>query len=127
MYLSLIRVYSKSYHKIAIFGFYFLVFFSVFAESNPWNRLPNVRVLSRKDVSHIVLEARPDHFRVTLLVAERHPYNFKSTSFPFFFRFENESQAMDMAKKLDKYLDSGKSMTISLSGSEIEHVLWGEP
>jgi len=110
-----------------IFLLYFFVFFSVFAESNPWNRLPTTRVLSRKDVSHIVLESRTDHIRVTLLVSERFPYNYKATSTPFFFRMEDEKKAMELATQLDQYLDTGKSLTIMLSGSEVKQLLWGEP
>ncbi len=86
-----------------------------------------MRVLSRKDVSHIVLEARTDHIRVTLLVSERFPYNYKAKSSPFFFRVEDEKKAMELASDLDKYLDAGKSFTITLAGSEISSLLWGEP
>jgi hypothetical protein len=112
---------------IRILGLYFFVFFSVFADSNPWNRLPTVRVLSRKDVSHIVLESRVDHVRVTLLVSERFPYNYKANSSPFFFRMEDEKKALDLASQLDQYLDTGKSLTITLSGSEVKSLFWGEP
>ncbi|WP_411821864.1 hypothetical protein [Leptospira sp. 'Mane'] len=89
--------------------------------------MPTTRVLSRKDVSHIVLETRTDHFRVTLLVAERFPYNYKAASFPFFFRLEDEKKALELANTLDNYLDSGKAFTITLNGSEILSLLWGEP
>ncbi|TGN19191.1 hypothetical protein [Leptospira idonii] len=112
---------------IRILGLCLFLFCPILAQSNPWNRLPHVRVLSRKEVSHIVLEARPDHFRVTLLVSERYPYNYKSLSHPFFFRMEDEKKAMELANTMDKYLDSGKSFTITLKGSEISHLLWGEP
>ncbi len=110
-----------------ILALYFLVFFSLLSESNPWNRLPTTRVLSRKDVSHIVLEARPDHFRVTLLVAERFPYNYKANSAPFFFRMADEKKAMELATEIDQYLETGKSFTITLSGSEVTNLIWGEP
>jgi len=110
-----------------ILWLYLFVFFSVFADSNPWNRLPTIRVLTRKDVSHIVLESKTDHIRVTLLVSERFPYNYKATSSPFFFRMEDEKKAMELATQLDQYLDSGKSLTITISGSEVKSLLWGEP
>ncbi|WP_109020351.1 hypothetical protein [Leptospira kobayashii] len=105
----------------------FLLFLPVLSQSNPWNRLPTTRVLSRKEVSHIVLEARTDHFRVTLLVSERFPYNYKASSHPFFFRMEDEKKALELANTLDNYLDSGKAFTITLIGSEIRSLLWGEP
>ncbi|WP_246047180.1 hypothetical protein [Leptospira ognonensis] len=124
---SLCRAVHKFYHRIGIFGLYFLVFFSLLSQSNPWNRLPTTRILSRKDVSHIVLEARTDHVRVTLLVSERFPYNYKANSFPFFFRMEDEKKAKELATQLDTYLDSGKSFTITLSGSEVTSLIWGEP
>ncbi len=110
-----------------ILGLYFFLFLSVFGESNPWNRLPTTRVLSRKEVSHIVLEPRIDHYRVTLLVSERFPYNYKAVSSPFFFRLEDQKKAIDLASQLDLYLESGKSFTITLAGSEIKTLIWGEP
>lgn len=99
----------------------------IFAEINPWNLRPDVRILTRKEVSYIVMEKRADHFRVTLLVCERFPYNYKALSHPFFFRMEDEKKAMELANQMDKFLDTGKSFTITLNGSEIQTLVWGEP
>lgn len=121
------RDFSKFYHRMRFSVCYFFLAFGIFAESNPWNRLPTTRVLSRKEVSHIVLESRTNHYRVTLIVSDRFPYNYKVNSFPFFFRIDSEKEALDLAAKMDQYLDTGKSFTITLNGSEIESILWGEP
>ncbi|GBF50532.1 hypothetical protein LPTSP4_20580 [Leptospira ryugenii] len=74
-----------------------------------------------------MLESRTNHYRVTLIVSDRFPYNYKVNSFPFFFRIDSEKEALDLAAKMDQYLDTGKSFTITLNGSEIESILWGEP
>ncbi|MDF3819300.1 hypothetical protein P3G55_05285 [Leptospira sp. 96542] len=112
---------------VRFLGLCFFLSSVVFAEINPWNLRPDVRILSRKEVSHIVFEKREDHFRVTLVVSERFPYNYKGISSTFFFRLEDEKKAMDLANQMDKYLDTGKTFTITLNGSEIQSMLWGEP
>ncbi|PJZ52029.1 hypothetical protein [Leptospira adleri] len=105
--------------------FYFLlpVFFfmtlSSAAETNPWSLPIHERIINRKHVSHIVIETRADHLRVTLLLSERFPYNYKSTSGSFFIRVNSEKEALEISEKLDKYLESGWNMKIYLSGSEI--------
>ncbi|WP_425269827.1 hypothetical protein [Leptospira perdikensis] len=86
-----------------------------------------MRILTRKEVSHIVMERRSDHFRVTLIVSERFPYNYKALSHLFFFRMEDEKKAFELANQMDKYLDTGKAFTITLNGSEIQTLVWGEP
>ncbi|TGK34886.1 hypothetical protein EHQ12_06290 [Leptospira gomenensis] len=99
-----------------------VVFFSVlpvFAETNPWSLPLGERIVNRKHVSHIVIESRTDHFRVTLLLNERFPYNYKSTAASLFIRVRNEKEAMDVSEKLDRYLESGWNMKLYLSGSEI--------
>ncbi len=114
---------------------YFLIFLCVFVNSlsadlgehNPWLWQPTTRVLTRKNVSHLVVEKRPSHYRVTMLVSDRYPYSFKGSNFPFFIRFETEKEALDWTEKLDQYLVSGERFTIRLKGSEIVELLWGEP
>lgn len=110
-----------------VLGLCFFCTIGLWAQINPWNLLPQVRMLTRKEVSHIVVEKRKEYFRVTLLVSERFPYNYKSQSFPLFFRLDDEKKALDLAIDLDKYLDSGKVFTVELQGSEIRTILWGEP
>lgn len=88
-------------------------------EYNPWNLRINERILHRKHVSYIVLESRPDHYRVTLILSDRFPYNFKSRQYSFFARCMSEKEALELSKLFDKQLDSGKEMYIRLDGSEI--------
>ncbi|XDD51935.1 hypothetical protein AB3N59_06265 [Leptospira sp. WS92.C1] len=105
--------------------FYFLLpmFLFVFpllsAESNPWSLPIHERIINRKHVSHIVIDTRRDHVRVTLLLNERFPYNYKATSGSFFIRVNNEKEALEVSEKLDQYLESGWNIKIYLSGSEI--------
>jgi hypothetical protein len=40
---------------------------------------------------------------------------------------EDEKKAMELANQMDKFLDTGKSFTITLNGSEIQTLVWGEP
>ena len=84
------------------------------------------RTVTRKNISHIVLETRDDHYRITLLVSNRFPYNYKSQSYPLFMKFSDEQAVHQMAQKLDKYLETGKILTLILDGSRIQNILFEE-
>ncbi|WP_232224585.1 hypothetical protein [Leptospira fainei] len=86
---------------------------------NPWDLPITERILNRKHISHIILETRPGGYRITLLVNERFPYNYKSKSAPFFVRVRDAKAGLELAEKLDKYLDRGYSLRVHLNGSEI--------
>ncbi|EMJ91813.1 hypothetical protein LEP1GSC193_2789 [Leptospira alstonii serovar Pingchang str. 80-412] len=89
------------------------------AETNPWNLSIQERIINRKHVSHIVIETRTDHIRVSLLLNERYPYNYKAGSSSFFIKVNDEKEALEISEKLDRYLESGWNLKIYLSGSEI--------
>lgn len=65
------------------------------------------------------MEVRPDHYRVSLIVSDRFPYNFKSTSYAFFIRYQDAKTAQATASILDKHLDQGLEVKLFLKGSEI--------
>jgi hypothetical protein len=98
---------------------YLFVHFALFAETNPWGLSLFERIVNRKHISHIVMEVRPDHYRVSLIVSDRFPYNYKSTSYAFFIRYQDAKTAQDTAKLLDKHLDAGYEVKLFLKGSEI--------
>lgn len=92
--------------------------------TNPWSLSVQERIVNRKNVSNIVLETRPGGFRLTLLINERFPYNYKSKSSPFFIRVRDAKEGLELAEKLDKYLESGYNILLRMNGSEIvEYVL----
>lgn len=104
---------------------FFLFFGSIFnfhaepIEYNPWNLAIFERIIHRKHVSHLVMETRKDHYRLSLILSDRFPYNFKSRQYAFFIRFTSEEEALNTSKFFDKQLDSGKEIYIRLDGSEI--------
>ncbi|MCC5815684.1 MAG: hypothetical protein JJT78_13090 [Leptospira sp.] len=103
---------------------------AVFAESkdlNPWRLSIQERILTRKNISHIVIDPRQEEFRLVILTSDRYPYNYKQQSFPFFFRLRNEKEATHLMKKISDYLETGEAMTIHLNGSEIKGVIFHEP
>lgn len=99
--------------------FYILIPLSILAEQNPWGLSIFERILNRKHISHIVMETRPDHYRVTLITSDRFPYNYKSTSYPFYLKYKTASEARIVAKSFDEHLDKGLEIKIFLKGSEI--------
>ncbi|TGL63812.1 hypothetical protein EHQ64_04195 [Leptospira sarikeiensis] len=106
----------------------FLYGTSVFSDvTNPWELHWDERILNRKDVIHIVLETRPGGFRLTLLVNERFPYNYKSKSSPFYYsNIKDAKEGLELAEKLDRYLKSGFNMKIRFYGSEIHELILDE-
>lgn len=109
--------------KLILHFLFFSLFYSFsYAEPieyNPWNLRINERIIHRKHVSHIVLESRTDHYRVTLILSDRFPYNFKTRQHSFFARCMSEKEAFELSKLFDKQLDSGREIYIRLDGSEI--------
>ncbi|PJZ68970.1 hypothetical protein CH373_07950 [Leptospira perolatii] len=94
--------------------------------TNPWKLPIDERIINRKHVSQIVLETRPNEFRVTLLLNERFPYNYKSKSFPYFIRVKTAKEGLELAEKLDQYLESGWNLKIRANGSEIIQYIMNE-
>jgi hypothetical protein len=105
---------------IIIFIFQIIISLNA-VEYNPWDLGLFTRIISRKNVGHLVIETRPDHYRVTFLVSDRFPYNYKSAQYPFFIRYRSEVEALEIAKKFDKHLDSGYEIKLNLNGSQIVH------
>lgn len=99
---------------------YLFTAFSIASETNPWGLSLFERIVNRKHISHIVMETRSDHYRVSLIVSDRFPYNYKSSSYAFFIRYQDASTAQETAKKLDKHLDLGLEVKLFLKGSEIK-------
>jgi hypothetical protein len=88
-------------------------------EYNPWNLDIMERIVHRKNISHIIIEPRPDHYRLTFILSDRFPYNYKSRQGFFFIRFTDEDLVYKIAKDFDKHLDTGKEIYFRLNGSEI--------
>ena len=88
-------------------------------EFNPWNLDITKRVIHRKDVSHIVMDPRVDHFRVVLILGDRFPYNFKSRQFGLYIKTINEVEAMQIMNQFDRQLETGREIYLKLNGSRI--------
>ena len=98
---------------------YFLLSITIFAETNPWGLSLFERIVHRKHINHIIMEVRPDHYRVSLIASDRFPYNYKSNSYAFFLRYKDAGAARETAKLLDRHLDLGLEVKLFLKGSEI--------
>ena len=88
-------------------------------EFNPWNLDITKRVIHRKDVSHVVMDPRVDHFRVVLILGDRFPYNFKSRQFGLYIKTINEVEAMQIMNQFDRQLETGREIYLKLNGSRI--------
>ena len=73
----------------------------------------------RRKVSHLVLETVEDRHRVTLLMMERYPYNYKGQNYPIYYEYRNFEQAMQKYIRLDKFLSASGVMRVKIHGSLI--------
>ena len=105
--------------RLIILIIYLLNSYLLSQEFNPWNLDITKRVIHRKDVSHIVMDPRVDHFRVVLILGDRFPYNFKSRQFGLFIKTTNEVEAMQIMNQFDKQLETGREIVLKLNGSRI--------
>ncbi len=88
-------------------------------EFNPWNLDITKRVIHRKNVSHILIDPRVDHYRVVLVLGDRFPYNYKSRQYTFYIKASTEEEALELFRKFDIQLDSGNEILLKLNGSRI--------
>ena len=105
--------------RLIILIIYLLNSYLLSQEFNPWNLDITKRVIHRKDVSHIIMDPRVDHFRVVLILGDRFPYNFKSRQFGLFIKTTNEVEAMQIINQFDKQLETGREINLKLNGSRI--------
>ncbi len=105
--------------KLFLLFIFFLCSILFSQEFNPWNLDINKRVIHRKDVSHIIMDPRVDHFRVVLFLGDRFPYNYKSRQFGFYIKAINEEEAYQIMNQFDKQLDTGREIYLKLNGSRI--------
>lgn len=95
---------------------------ALFANSypiNPWNLSIQERIINRKHISHIVIEAAADSYLVTLLVCDRFPYNYKAQSYPLSIATTSAREADQLVAKLDAYLKTGQNLYIKINGKRI--------
>jgi hypothetical protein len=107
--------------KILFLLLFFVFQISVYTESdfNPWNLKIFERLIHRKNVSHLLIDPREDHYRVVLILSDRFPYNYKSRQYGFYIKAENEIEANQIMNSFDKQLQSGFQIYLKLNGSRV--------
>jgi len=94
-------------------------------EFNPWNLDITKRVIHRKDVSHILVDPRVDHYRVVLVIGDRFPYNYKSRQYGLYIKVSSAEEAYQLLKSFDEQLDFGREIFLKLNGSRIMEWTFG--
>lgn len=72
-----------------------------------------------KKVSHLVIEETGDFYKVTLLMIEPHPENYKSQNYPLYYKYDTFSEAFEKLTWLDNFLKANGVLRIHIFGSEI--------
>ena len=99
-------------------------------EKHPLSDTLFEKTVWRRKVSHLVLETAGNKNRVTLLMMERYPWNYKGQNYPIYFEFDDFQTAFVKYTELDKFLDSSGVMRVKLQGAKIieEKILYpGHP
>lgn len=106
--------------KNLILAVFFFCASSLFSgEFNPWNLSITNRVIHRKNVSHLLVDPRVDHYRVVLILGDRFPYNYKSRQYGLYIKTSTQEEAYQILKLFDEQLDSGREIFLKLNGSRI--------
>jgi hypothetical protein len=79
------------------------------------------KIVWERKVSHLVMEVRGDEYRVTLLMMEEYPYNYKGQNYPIYFGFKSFAAAAQKLEAMNYLLRNNGVMAVGINGSKIIH------
>ncbi|MCX7633392.1 MAG: hypothetical protein N2Z22_08690 [Turneriella sp.] len=79
------------------------------------------KIVWERKVSHLVLEYKNGEHRVTLLMMDEYPWNYKAQNYPIYFAFQDFTAASNKFHELNHFLRNNGVMAVGLSGSRIVH------
>ena len=77
------------------------------------------RVIWERKVSHLVMEFHNNEYRVTLLMMEEYPWNYKAQNYPIHFAFKHFADAAKKFEQLNLFLRNNGVMAVGLNGKQI--------
>lgn len=79
------------------------------------------KIVWERKVSHLVMEIHRDEYRVTLLMMEEYPFNYKAQNYPIYFAYPTFGEAAKKFEALNLFLRNEGVMAVGLKGSQIIH------
>lgn len=85
------------------------------------------KIVWERKVSHIVMEFHgsraasrdSDEYRVTLLMMEEYPYNYKGQNYPIHFAFKSFPEAAKKFEEINHFLRNSGVMAVGIEGKKI--------
>jgi hypothetical protein len=77
------------------------------------------KIIWERKVSHLVMEFQNDEYRVTLLMMQEYPYNYKSHTYPIHYAFKTFGEAAEKFESLNHFLRNNGVMAVGLNGKKI--------
>lgn len=77
------------------------------------------KILWERKVSHLLMDFQSDEYRVTLLVMQEYPWNYKGQTYPVYFAFKNFADAAQKFEYLNRFLRNSGVLAVGLNGSRI--------
>lgn len=77
------------------------------------------KIVWERKVSHLVMEFQSNEYRVTLLMMQEYPHNYKSHTYPIYFAFKSFSEAARKFESMNHFLRNNGVMAVGLDGNRI--------
>ncbi len=77
------------------------------------------KIVWERKVSHLAMEFHNDEYRVTLLMMQEYPYNYKDQNYPIHFAFNTFADAAKKFEALNYFLRNNGVMAVGLEGKKI--------
>ena len=77
------------------------------------------KIVWERKVSHLVMEFHNQEYRVTLLMMEEYPYNYKGQNYPIHFAFRSFAEAAKKYESMNHFLRNNGVMAVGLEGKKI--------
>jgi hypothetical protein len=77
------------------------------------------KIVWERKVSHLVMGIEKDEYRVTLLMMEEYPHNYKGQNYPIHFVFPTLAEAAKKFEFMNRFLRNNGVMAVGLEGNKI--------
>jgi len=106
------------YYFFSLFVFFT---FSSFLQANDYT---DFRLVTRKNISHILIESYGENTYLTILASSPGVHAFKSTPHHLKYFCESSRACLKELRQLNKYLIEGKEIGLYLSGTSIREFVY---
>lgn len=77
------------------------------------------KIVWERKVSHLVMEFHSNEYRVTLLMMQEYPWNYKGENYPIHFAFKSFGDAAKKFEAMNLFLRNNGVMAVGLDGKKI--------